>query len=200
MKEFEFWYDFGSPNAYLAHAVMEDFEARTGARALYRPMLLGGVFKATGNASPIVAFRDIKGKLAYFNREMTRFVERHGVPFAMNPHFPINTLALMRGAVAVAGTDHERRYVEAMFRAIWVERRKMDDPVEIAAALAEAGLPADEIGAAMQDPEVKQKLIAATDEAVSRGIFGAPSFIAGGELFYGKDSLPDLEWWLENRM
>lgn len=200
LKTFDFYYDFGSPNAYLAHAVIPALEDRTGAKAVYKPMLLGGVFKETGNQSPIFAYREIKGKLPYFQREISRFIERHEVPFAMNPNFPINTLGIMRGAVAVHGGPHEAAYIGAMFDAMWVAGRKMDDPAEIGAVMAEAGLPAEEIGAAMVSPEVKQGLIEATSAAVARGIFGAPTFFAGDEMFYGKDSMGELEWWLDNRM
>lgn len=200
MKTFDFYYDFGSPNAYLSHAIMGEFSARTGATPVYRPMLLGGVFKSTSNQSPIFAFKGIKGKLPYFQREIARFVERHGVDYHMNPHFPINTLALMRGAVAVAGTADEAAYIDAMFRGVWVEGRDMGDPAVIGQALSDAGLDAARIGAAMSDPDVKQGLIEATDAAVARGVFGAPSFFAGDEMFYGKDSMDDLAWWLMNRM
>lgn len=200
MKTFDFYYDFGSPNAYLAHAVMPAFQERTGARAIYRPMLLGGVFKATSNQSPIFAYRGIKGKLPYFQREISRFVEHYGVKYHMNPHFPINTLPLMRGAVAVEGTADEAPYIDAMFRAIWVEGRDMGDPEVIAQALTDAGLNAGRIGALMVDANVKDRLKEATAAAVERGIFGAPTFFAGDEMFYGKDSLPELEWWLKERM
>ena len=139
-----FWYDLGSPNAWFAHHVIPGIEARTGARFTYVPVLLGGIFKATGNQAPFAAFSGVPAKLAYMNHEMARFMRRHGLQrFTMNPHFPLNTLALMRGAVAAEGLGLMAPYNETMFRFMWETPRKLDDPAILAETLAEAGLPAE---------------------------------------------------------
>ena len=190
----EFLFDFGSPNAYLAHLVIPGIEKRTGVTFTYVPVLLGGVFKATGNVSPAVSLRGIKNKPEYESLEMRRFLARHGITrFAMNPHFPVNTLQIMRGAIAAKRLGCFPRYVDEVYRHMWAEPKKMDDSEVIRAALLESGLPADELLARAADPEVKQELIANTDRAVARGVFGSPSFFVGDELFFGKDRLRDVE-------
>ena len=190
----QFLFDFGSPNAYLAHRVIPAIEARTGAKFDYIPVLLGGVFKATGNRSPMEAFGHIPAKLAYEGKERDRFVARHRLTrFAANPHFPVNTLAIMRGAVAAERLGAASAYIEAVFVAMWEQGRKMDDPAVIGAALTAAGLPAQEIFALTQDQAVKDTLAANTSGAVERGIFGSPSFFVGDELYFGKDRLVDVE-------
>lgn len=189
-----FYFDFGSPNAYLAHKVLPGIEARTGARFRYRPVLLGGLFKLAGSQSPMTAFAGSPNKLAYEWRETERFIARHGLAgFRMNPHFPVNTLALMRGAVAAEAENVFRPYVEAMFRFMWEEPRKLDDAAVFAAALAEAALPAAAILARSQEQPTKDALFAATEEAFASGAFGVPSFVVGGELYFGKDRLRDIE-------
>jgi len=189
-----FLFDFGSPNAYLAHRVIPAIEARTGARFIYVPVLLGGVFKATGNRSPMEAYAGIPAKLAYEGLEMRRFIEAHGLTaFAHNPHFPVNTLAIMRGAVAAKRLEVFAPYVEAMFRAMWEQGLKMDDPAVIADALGAAGLPASELMTLTQAPEVKEELVANTRAAVERGVFGSPSFFVGDALYFGKDRLGAVE-------
>ena len=194
MTEVIFYFDFGSPNAYLAHKVIPKIEQRTGAKFLYVPALLGGIFKATGNRSPAEAFAGIPAKLAYEGKETQRFVRRHGVTdYARNPHFPVNTLLVMRGAVAAQRLGHFEAYVEAVYQAMWAKGLKMDDPAVVKAALEAAGLPADEILALTQDPDVKAALIKNTEGAVAQGVFGSPSFVVGGELFFGKDRLRDVE-------
>lgn len=190
---FEFIFDVGSPNSYFAHKVLSGIEERTGVKAGHTPVLLGGIFKATNNQSPIQAFAEIPLKLKYFVREMHRFTEKHGIPFQRNPHFPVMTLALQRGAVFAQSTDYYSEYMDAVYHHMWVEPKKMDDPDVIGAALAESGLPAAEIFEGSQDPTVKQKLISNTEDVVARGVFGAPSFFVGEELFFGKDSLRDVE-------
>ena len=193
-SEVIFYFDFGSPNAYLAHRVIPAIEARTGARFRYAPALLGGIFKATGNRSPAEAFAGIPAKLAYEGRETQRFVKKHGVTaFARNPHFPVNTLQIMRGAVAAKKLGLFEAYVEAVYRAMWERGLKMDDPAVIRATLDAAGLPADRLIELMGDPEVKQTLIANTEAAIAHGVFGSPSFLVGDELFFGKDRLRDVE-------
>jgi 2-hydroxychromene-2-carboxylate isomerase len=194
MPKVIFYFDFGSPNAYLAHKVIPAIEARTGARFEYVPALLGGIFKATGNQSPAQAFANIPSKLAYEGKETQRFVKRHGITeYARNPHFPVNTLQIMRGAVAAQSIGLFEPYVEAVYRAMWVDGLKMDDPAVIETALKTAGLPAERLVALMGDPDVKAKLIANTEAAVANGVFGSPSFLVGGELFFGKDRLREVE-------
>jgi 2-hydroxychromene-2-carboxylate isomerase len=190
----EFLFDFGSPNAYLAHKVIPGIEARTGARFAYVPVLLGGVFKATGNRSPMEAFAGIPAKLAYEARERDRFVARHGLTrFAANPHFPVNTLSIMRGAVAAQALGVFEPYVEAVFAAMWEAGQKMDDPAVIARVLTETGLPAADLIAKSQDQAVKAQLAATTAAAVARGVFGSPSFFVGDDLYFGKDKLGEIE-------
>jgi len=194
MTDVIFYFDFGSPNAYLAHKVIPGIEQRTGARFVYIPALLGGIFKATGNQSPAQAFAGIPSKLAYEAKETRRFVKRHGITeYAMNPHFPVNTLQIMRGAVAAQQLGVFEAYVEAVFRAMWVDGLKMDDPAVIEAAFTKAGLPAARLLELMADPAVKAKLIENTEAAVAKGVFGSPSFLVGDELFFGKDRLRDVE-------
>jgi 2-hydroxychromene-2-carboxylate isomerase len=194
MTTITFYFDFGSPNAYLAHRVIPAIEKRTGARFDYVPVLLGGIFKLTGNRSPAEAYAGIRNKLAYEARETERFVARHGVrAYRMNQHFPINTLRMMRGAVAAQRLGVFEAYVEACFSAMWEQGLKMDDPAVIAAALAAAGLDADAILALTDDAAVKQTLIDNTEAAVAAGAFGSPTFVVGAELYFGKDRLRDVE-------
>lgn len=189
-----FWYDFGSPNAWFAHRVLPGIAERTGATFTYVPVLLGGIFKATGNQAPLMAFSAIPAKLAYMDHEMQRFARRHGLTqFRHNPHFPVNTLALMRGAAAASSIGLLMPYTEAMFRYMWETPRKLDDPAILAETLAEAGLPADQLLTLSQDPAVKDILVRNTADAVANGVFGIPSFKTGDQLFFGKDSLGDLE-------
>ncbi len=189
-----FYFDFGSPNAYLAHRVIPDIEARSGARFRYVPVLLGGLFKLSGNSAPLVAFAGVPKKIAYEMREIERFVARYELTaFRLNPHFPVNTLMLMRGAVAAEAEGVAERYIEAMFRFMWEDGRKLDDPAVLARSVAEAGLPAERLLAGAQDQAVKDRLAANTQAAYDQGAFGIPSFLAGGELYFGKDRLRDIE-------
>lgn len=189
----EFLFDFGSPNAFLAHRVIPDIEKRTGAKFDYVPVLLGGIFKATGNQSPMQAFGHIKNKMAYEQLETQRFIRRHKIAdFKFNPFFPVNTLNLMRMAVAAQNEAILPKYMDAIFHHMWIEPKKMDDPAVITAALSQSGLDPKLLERA-QAPEVKAKLIANTDAAVARGVFGIPTFFAGGEIFFGKDRLRDVE-------
>jgi 2-hydroxychromene-2-carboxylate isomerase len=194
MQTAEFLFDFGSPNAYLAHKVLPAIEAATGARFIYRPVLLGGVFKATGNRSPMETFAAVPAKLAYEALERQRFIARHGLTgFRLNSHFPVNTLTIMRGAVAAETLDLSARYIEAVFAGMWEQDRKLDDPAQISDVLSAAGLPAQRLLTLAQDPEVKQALIANTQRAVAHGVFGSPSFLVGGALYFGKDRLSEVE-------
>lgn len=194
MAKVEFLFDFGSPNAYLAHKVIPEIEARSGAKFLYVPVLLGGIFKLTNNKPPMVQFGEIRNKLAYEQLEMRRFVARHQLDaFKMNPFFPVNTLAIMRGAVAAEAEGVLAPYVDAVFRHMWEEPKKMDDAAVIRAALLESGLAADALIARAETAEVKNRLMRNTAEAVERGVFGSPSFFVGDALFFGKDRLRDVE-------
>ena len=194
MQTVEFLFDFGSPNAYLSHKVIPGIARRTGARFDYTPVLLGGLFKLTGNQSPVTAFGHIKNKPQYEQLEMQRFIARHGLTdFRMNPNFPVNTLQIMRGAVAAQALGLLSPYVDQVCADMWERGRKMDDPAVIQASLAEAGLPAEELIALSQTPEIKAKLLANTEQACERGAFGIPTFFVGGEIFFGKDRLRDVE-------
>jgi 2-hydroxychromene-2-carboxylate isomerase len=189
-----FYFDFGSPNAYLAHRLIPGVEARTGIRFRYVPVLLGGLFKLSGNQAPMLAFAGVPNKLAYERREIERFIERHRLEaFRMNAHFPVNTLMLMRGAVAARAEGVFDPYVEAIFRGMWEQSLKLDDPSVLMAALVAAGLPSDSLLARAQGQDVKDELAASTQEAYERGAFGIPSFLVGTELYFGKDRLRDVE-------
>ena len=190
----QFVFDFGSPNAYLAHRVLPGIETRTGVSFEYFPALLGGIFKATGNVSPAVSLQGIKNKGEYQGLEMRRFVAKHGLrEFSSNPHFPVNTLQIMRGTIVAQREGFFEQYVDEMFRHMWADPKKMDDPAVIRAALEESELPADVILDGIQDPEVKQQLIANTQHAVDRGVFGIPSFFVEDEHYFGKDRLVEVE-------
>ncbi len=190
----EFHFDFGSPNAYLSHLVLPAIERRTGVRFAYVPVLLGGVFKATGNVSPAVSLRGIKNKGEYTQFETRRFLRAHGITrYAPNPFFPVNTLQIMRGAVAAKRLGCFERYVDAVYGHMWAEPKKMDEPEVIAAALRESGLPAEELLALCADPAVKQELLENTERSVARGTFGSPTFYVGSEIFFGKDRLREVE-------
>lgn len=194
MVRAEFLFDFGSPNAWLAHRVLPEIEARTGVKFEYVPVLLGGVFKLTNNKPPMIAFGGIKNKLEYEQLETRRFMARHNITnFKFNPDFPINTLAIMRAAVAAQANGDLSRYVEAVFRHMWEAPKKMDDPDVIRLALLESGLDAEKLLAQAQTHEIKQRLLDNTEKAVARGVFGSPSFFVGEELFFGKDRLRDVE-------
>jgi 2-hydroxychromene-2-carboxylate isomerase len=194
MDEIEFHFDVGSPNAYLAHRVIPMIQQRTAARFRYVPILLGGVFKATGNRSPAEAFANVPSKRAFMDLETRRFLARHGITdFRRNPHFPVNTLTLMRGAVAARHEGCFEHYVEVIFHNMWCEPKKMDEPEVIRAVLAGNGLDAGRLLARAQSPEVKQELLRNTEASVARGTFGAPTFFVGNEMFFGKDQLRDVE-------
>ncbi len=196
----EFHFDFGSPNAYLAHLLIPEIEERTGVGMAYIPVLLGGVFKATGNVSPAVSLRGIRNKGEYAELETRRFLAKHGITrYAPNPFFPVNTLQIMRGAIAAQRLDCFVRYVDEVYRHMWAEPKKLDDPGVIRAALLESGLPADDLIALSGDPDVKQELIANTERSVARGVFGSPSFFVGDELFFGKDRLREVEEEIEKQ-
>jgi 2-hydroxychromene-2-carboxylate isomerase len=189
-RRLEFYFDFGSPTAYLAHKRLRQLSAQYELEVEYIPMLLGGVFKATGNTPPVA----IPAKGRYMlESDLPRFVRRYGVTLNMNPHFPINTLNLMRGAIAARRLGCFDRYVDVVYDAVWVEGRNMGDTAVVSAALADAGLDADALAGLSQDPEVKGELAANTDAAVSRGAFGAPTMYMDGEMYFGQDRLDFVE-------
>jgi 2-hydroxychromene-2-carboxylate isomerase len=194
MQKVEFHFDLGSPNAYLAHRVIPQVEQRTGVTFDYVPILLGGVFKLTNNRSPAEKMAGIKNRLEYEQLEVRRFVRRYGITeFAWNPFFPVNTLLIMRGAIAAQLEGIFERYVNEMFKAMWAERKKMDDPQVVGAVLKQAGLDGAKLLARTQQPAVKERLLKNTEASVARGTFGSPTFFVGNEIFFGKDRLRDVE-------
>ena len=192
-KSVDFIFDFGSPNAYLAWKVLPDIAARHGATVTLLPCLLGGIFKATGNQAPGVAFSGVKGKLDYEMLEMRRFIQAHGLAFRFNPHFPVNTLLLMRGQIAAQRMGVGEAYLEAMLKGMWEDGLKLDDPAVFVATADAAGLDGAALLAATGDPEVKGELVANTQAAVARGVFGIPTFFVGSEMFFGKERLGQVE-------
>ncbi len=194
MSAVEFHFDFGSPNAYLSHLVIPAIERRTGTRFAYVPVLLGGVFKLTNNRSPAESLAGIRNKPEYQRLETARFVQRHGIThFAANPFFPVNTLVLMRGAIAARRLGVFERYIDEIYRHMWAEPKKMDDPGVLRAALAESKLDAEALLALAQTDEVKEELRINTERSVERGTFGSPTFFVGDEIFFGKDRLGEVE-------
>jgi 2-hydroxychromene-2-carboxylate isomerase len=190
----QFLFDFGSPNAFLSHEAIPAIEKRTGTKFEYVPVLLGGIFKATNNKSPAETLAGVKNKREFHAVETERFVKRFGVkPYTWNPFFPVNTLNLMRAAVAAQMEGVFAEYVEAAFHHMWVEPKKMDDPEVAAKALAASGLNAAKLLARSQDADVKTKLIENTQAAVERGAFGSPTFFVGKEMFFGKEQLREVE-------
>ena len=188
-RTLEFYFDYGSPYSYLADTQVETIAKRTGAALARKPMLLGGVFKATGNQSPMVI--DLKGKWA--NGDLGMWARFYGVPFQRNPHFPVNTLALMRGAAAAQIDGLFERYHPAMFKAMWVDGRNLNDMAVVGAVLGEAGIDARKMASRIQDQDVKDRLKSTTDEAVARGVFGAPTSFVDDMMFFGNDRLPFVE-------
>jgi 2-hydroxychromene-2-carboxylate isomerase len=188
-KTLEFLFDFGSPASYLAYERLPELLGRTGAKAVYAPMLLGGVFKATGNASPAT----IPSKGRWMNTDLARWARRYGTEFNRNPYFPINTLHLMRGATGLIGDPRFMAYCDAVFEAMWREPRNLGDPAELADVLERIGITADEFRALVERDDVKERLKAATETAVARGVFGAPTFFVGDEMFFGQDRMDFVE-------
>jgi 2-hydroxychromene-2-carboxylate isomerase len=190
----QFLFDFGSPNAYLAAKVIPDVEKRTGIGFEYVPVLLGGIYKLTGNSSPADYLKGIRNKREYMEVETERFIRRHGITsFRKNPFFPVNTLQLMRGAVAAQTEGLFWPYFHAVYRHMWEEPKKMDDPAVMMAALASSGIDAERIAAKAQEPAIKSRLMLLTEDAVARGAFGSPTFFVNDEMFFGKDQLRDVE-------
>lgn len=184
-KSVEFFFDFGSPASYLAWTQLPQIAAETSATIVWRPMLLGGVFKATGNQSPVA----IPAKGRYMLQDFARFARRYGVPMTFNPHFPINTLPLMRGATAYLDTPLFQPYLTAVFEAMWQQQKNLGQPEVIAEVLATAGYDPEDFQRRIEDEAVKERLKATTEEAVRRGAFGAPTFFVGDEMYFGQDRL-----------
>ncbi len=189
----EFIFDFGSPNAYLVLKVLPQIADAHGAEIKLLPCLLGGIFKATGNQAPLFAFAGIKGKLEYDRLEIMRFAKKHGLTgFKMNPHFPINTLALMRGMVAAQHLDVAHAYVDAVLGGMWEDGEKMDDPDVFLARLIRSGIDGQRLMELSASPEVKEELVANTEAAVARGVFGIPTFFVENEMFFGKERIAQI--------
>jgi 2-hydroxychromene-2-carboxylate isomerase len=194
MVKVEFHFDFGSPNAYLSHLVIPEIEKRTGVKFEYVPVLLGGVFKLTGNRSPAESLAGIRNKPEYERLETSRFIRRHKITrFQVNPYFPVNTLTLMRGAIAAQSLGVFERYVDEMYRHMWAEPKKMDDPNVMRAALEASGLESGRILELVQTQPIKDQLLENTRQSVERGTFGSPTFFVGAEIFFGKDRLREVE-------
>jgi 2-hydroxychromene-2-carboxylate isomerase/quercetin dioxygenase-like cupin family protein len=194
MPKVEFHFDFGSPNAYLAHLVIPEIEQRTGAKFEYVPVLLGGVYKLTGNRSPAESLAGIKNKPDYERLETARFLKRHDITcFRQNPFFPVNTLTIMRGAIAAQRQGVFERYVDEIYRHMWAEPKKLDDPAVWRDALIASGFDADRFAELVQDADVKAQLLDNTERSVARGTFGSPTFFVEDEIFFGKDQLRDVE-------
>jgi 2-hydroxychromene-2-carboxylate isomerase len=190
----EFQFDFGSPNAYLAELVLPEIEQRTGVKFDYVPVLLGGVYKATNNMSPGESLRGIRNKPEFQALETRRFIRRHNITsFKSNPFFPVNTLTLMRGAVAAQFEGVFEPYFRAAYHHMWEEPKKMDDPEVFRGAFASSGIDIDRLIARSREDDVKKRLIENTTDAVERGAFGSPTFFVGSEMFFGKDQLRDVE-------
>jgi 2-hydroxychromene-2-carboxylate isomerase len=188
-KAVEFLFDFGSPTSYLAYKQLPKVASRHGARILWTPILLGGVFKATGNTSPAM----VPAKARYMNQDLARFAKRYGVVLNFNTHFPVNTLSLMRGAVAYQSTSQFDLYVNAMFDAMWAHPRNLNDQSEVSHTLHDIGISADDYLARIERADVKEKLKANTEAAIARGVFGAPTFFVDGEMYFGQDRLDFVE-------
>ena len=194
-KLVEFYFDVGSPTAYLAHKALKQLKSEYGCSIIYHPVLLGGLFKASGNSSPVTV--PAKGRYMMME-DLPRFAKLYNVTLNNNPYFPINTLHLMRGAVSALNQEYFDTYIDTIFNAIWVEGRNMGDLDTVIEVLTAAGLDAKAIIEATQRPEVKQKLISNTEQAVERGLFGAPTMFVDGEMFFGQDRLQFVEAALKN--
>jgi len=194
MKKVEFHFDFGSPNAYLSHLVIPAIEQRTGSKFQYVPILLGGVFKLTNNRSPAESLAGIRNKPQYERLETARFIRRHGITkFQSNPFFPVNTLMIMRGAIAARAMGIFERYVDEMYRHMWAEPKKMDDPNIVRGVLDAAGFDSARWFELIQSAPIKDELLRNTEQSVERGTIGSPTFFVDGEIFFGKDRLREVE-------
>ena len=193
MVDFKFIFDFGSPKTYLVYKLLPGIEKRTNIKAEYVPVLLGGIFKSTNNVSPIESFKTVPAKGKYDDLDTERFVKKHDIVFNFNSNFPINTLNLMRGAIFAQENGIFDKYVEVVFKSMWVDNQKMDDLEVVQSVFLKNKLPVKEIFEGTQDQKIKDKLIKNTSEAVEKGVFGAPSMLVNNELFFGKETLQDVE-------
>tara|TARA_X000000368_G_scaffold407286_1_gene386564 strand:+ start:438 stop:1040 length:603 start_codon:yes stop_codon:yes gene_type:complete len=194
MKKIDFYFDFASPNAYLSHKVMQAIKKKYEVEINYIPVLLGGIFKATNNKPPMEQFFGVINKNEYQSKEMQRFIERHNIDlFKMNPHFPVISLQIIRGAVAADNDGYLEDYIDKILVHMWEEPKKMDDPEVISAAFEESGFDSAKLMTQIQDPEIKAKLISNTEQAVERGVFGIPTFFVDDEIYFGKDTI----WMIE---
>lgn len=191
-KKFDFLFDFGGPNSYLAYKVLPEICARTGAEAIYVPILLGGLFKLTNNQAPLIRYAETPAKRSYEMLEFDRFVKAHRLPFKMNPHFPINSLHLMRGAVAAQHLGCFMPYVDTIMAAMWEDGANTGDPAVVKNVLDKAGLDSTALLANADDAQVKAELVANTEQAAARGAFGVPTFFVGDDMFWGKERLGQL--------
>ena len=199
MTKFEFHFDFGSPNAYFSHKLIPGISERTGINCTYIPVLLGGVFKLTNNKSPMEQFQGIKNKNEYGRLEMGRFIRKHGfAQYKRNPHFPVNTVQVMRGAILTQREGRLLDYVNAVYNSMWEQGLKMDDPEVIVTSLDAAGFDGNKILKGIQEQSVKNELLKNTTASVARGTFGSPTFYVGDEIFFGKDRLDAVEDELES--
>lgn len=192
-KSFEFLFDFGGPNSYLAHKLLPDLCVRTGAEVVYVPILLGGLFKLTNNQAPMLRYAETPAKQRYEMLEFDRFVKAHAIPFKMNPRFPINSLYVMRGAIAAQRLGCFAPYVDAIMTAMWSDGADISDVDVVRDVLNKAGLDSSALLALAEDPEVKAELIANTEAAAKRGAFGVPIFFVGEDMFWGKERLAQVE-------
>ena len=194
MKKIDFYFDFASPNAYFGFNVLKKFPEKYDCEINYIPVLLGGIFKATNNKPPMEQFFGVLNKNEYQSLEIERFVNRHGLTkFKMNPHFPVISLQIVRGAIAAEMDGYLEYYIEKVLVHMWEEPKKMDDPEVIKAAFEESGFDSEKLLGQMQDPDVKAKLISNTEDAVKRGLFGIPTFFIDDEMYFGKDTI----WMIE---
>lgn len=194
MAKLDFYFDFGSPNAYYSYKVLPEILQRTGADLVIHPVLLGGLFKITGNQPPMMAFGGVKGKLEYEMLESKRFADKYKlIDFKFNEHFPVNTVSIMRGLLAAQELGCEKQYIDVVLSAMWEQSLKMDDPEVMAKALSDGGLDAEAIMALIQTDPIKDKLKANTQAAADRGAFGIPTFFVGDEMFFGKERLGQVE-------
>ncbi len=198
-KTLEFIFDFASPNAYLVHKVLPGLIERTGAKLVYTPCLLGGIFKSTNNQAPMVANANIPKKAAYDMLEFRRFIARHGLnEFKMNPHFPVNTVALMRGAVAAEELGELPQYIEAGLHHMWEDPKPMGDPAIVAEAMTSSSLDGNKLMEMTQEQRIKDRLFENTNHAVERGAFGIPTYFIGEDMYFGKERLGQVEEALTN--
>lgn len=192
-REIEFVFDFGGPNSWFVHRAIPAIEAKGQVKFRYVPVLLGGIFRATGNKPPLMTYGHVANKVAYDRLEMERFMTQHRISgFQFNPHFPVNTLLAMRGAIAAERLGCGPAYREAMYVALWQDGQKLDEPDVWSRVVEQAGLDSAALGALAADEAIKAELTANTEQAVERGAFGVPTFFLGDDMWFGKDRLRDV--------